>query len=112
MFQDLMFHVNELQALETNTKFHCMVVACAHPKSWLFLRIGSEITESGHHMGTFFSRAAKMVILVISLNRHFVFCLSCVQTSMISCLLTLFCIVVKSALVQRSTDLSKSVLFS
>ena len=63
-------------------------------------------------MGTFFSKAAKMVTLVINLIVHFEFCLSCVQISMISCLLTLFCIVVKSDLVQSSIDLSKSVLFS
>ena len=63
-------------------------------------------------MGTFLSKAAKMVNLVIRLNRHLVFCLSCVQTSIISCLLTLFCIVVKSTLVQSSIDLSKSVLLS
>ena len=55
-------------------------------------------------MATFFSKVAQRVTAVISLNRHFVFCLSCVQTSMISFLLTVFCIVVKSALVQRSID--------
>ena len=79
--------------------------------TWLFLSRGSGITESGHPMGMFLSKAAKMVTFVINLNRHFVFCLSCVQTSMISCFLTLFCIVVKSDLVQSSIDLSKSVYF-
>ena len=107
-----MFHVNELQALETNTNCRCMVVLCFDPKAASFDPRGSGITESGHPMGTFFSKAAKMVTLVISLNRHFVFCLSCVQISMISCLLTLICIVVKSALVESGIDLSKSVLFA
>ena len=63
-------------------------------------------------MGTFFSSAAKFVTLAVNLNRYFVFGLSCVKTSMISCLLTLFCIVIKSVSVERTIDLSKCVLFS
>ena len=77
-----------------------------------FIRCGSRIIESGHPIGTFLSKAAKMVTFVINLNRHFVFFLSCLQTSSTSCLLNLFCIVVKSTLVQSSIDLSKRVLFS
>ena len=76
---------------------------------WLLLR---EITESGHPLGTFFSKASKKVLFAIKLNRHFAFCLSCAQTSMISCLLTLFSLVVNSALIQSSRDLSKGVFFS
>ena len=78
----------------------------------LFLRCGSGITESGHPMGTFLSKVAKILSLVTNLNCHFVFCLSCAQTSTISCLLTLFCMFVKSALVESRIDLSKNLLFS
>ena len=78
----------------------------------LILRFGSVITESGHPICTFLSEAPKMVTFVVNFNRHFVFCLSCVKTSTISCLLTLFCIVIKSAVVQSSINLSKSVLIS
>ena len=59
-------------------------------------------------MVTFLSKAAKVVTFVIKLNHHLVFCLSCAQNSKKSCLLTLFSLVVKSALVQSSIYLSKS----
>ena len=54
-------------------------------------------------MGTFFSNAAKFVTIVVNLKRPFVFCLSCVktQTLMIFCFLTLFCILIKSALIKE-----------
>ena len=42
---------------------------------WLFWS-GSGITESGHHLGTFLSKAAKMVTFLINLNCHLVFRLS------------------------------------
>ena len=83
--------------------------------TWLFLRSVSGITESGHPTNTFFSSAAKRVTLVINLNCHFchfVFYLFCVQTSMISCLLTYFYILVKSDLVKSSIDSPLSVFFS
>ena len=52
-----------------------------------------------------------MITSVINMNCDFVFCLSSRQPLMMSWLVTLFCIVIKSALVQINIDLSKSVIF-
>ena len=72
---------------------------------------GSGKTESGHRIGIFFNKAAKIVTLVINLNLHFVFWLSWVPCSLISIFSAFPWIVIKSALVQSKYDFSKKVLF-
>ena len=102
MLQDCLFLANDLQALKTNTIFQTFYLMIS--QNWF----GNH--ESGLPMGTLFSSAAKNVTLVFSLNRPFVFCLSCVQTLLISYLMTLFSIVVKSVLVQSCRFIKKCVV--
>ena len=105
----------KLHVLETITSNHCMADAfqtnmlSIKQFSWWFLRSDLGNTESGHLMGTFFEQCRKNFTIMLNLNRHFVFCLYCAQTSLKSRLLTFFCINIKAALVQSKIDLLKSV---
>ena len=71
---------------------------------------GSGKTESGHPIGIFFSKAVKIVTLVINLNLHFVFWRSWLHFSTISNFSTFPWIVIKSALVQSKWGFSIKVL--
>ena len=72
-----------------NIKCHWVVVFSFDSKSNSLLDFFSKVVPESLNLDIpwvrFFSSVAKIVRLVTNLNRHFVFCLSRLQTSMISC---------------------------